>query len=356
MNGKKWIKIFSLLVLSTITSVYLINYIVDNYSIFKEDYSKLYREPNQNYIKMNFLLNDKHDFDSFIFGSSRVGKINPKNITNGKYYNMSYSEGLPLEHLENIKLLINSGIKIKNILIGFDDFSYEVDPSKHLTQPMRLPHYNTKINNMDVIQFYNYYLAKKPSVSDILKTIKQIVSKDYSKTSNFDIYNTGVPIVPQEIEDYIENNRDKHINDVKFLKPTYYRGNRIIKTLLEIEEIITLLKTHNIEYVLFINPIHKTTYLDTNFDNLQTFKYELSKLTEFYDFSGLNSITTNNYYFYETSHYRTIIGDLIPYRLFNTSNKVPEDFGVLVTPDNIDEHLKNLKNEIENYDLKKTFK
>ncbi|QNM90927.1 hypothetical protein HOO34_04235 [Aliarcobacter cryaerophilus] len=33
--------------------------------------------------------------------------------------------------------------------------------------------------------------------------------------------------------------------------------------------------------------------------------------------------------------------------------EVPEDFGVLVTKDNIDEHLENLRKQIEEYDLNK---
>ena len=51
-------------------------------------------------------MNNKKKYDSFIFGSSRVGKINPLKIENGKYYNMTYSEGLPREHYQNIKFLI----------------------------------------------------------------------------------------------------------------------------------------------------------------------------------------------------------------------------------------------------------
>ena len=38
----------------------------------------------------------------------------------------------------------------------------------------------------------------------------------------------------------------------------------------------------------------------------------------------------------------------------NVENKnIPEDFGVLLTKDNIDEHLENLRNQIEEYDLNK---
>ena len=41
-------------------------------------------------------------------------------------------------------------------------------------------------------------------------------------------------------------------------------------------------------------------------------------------------------------------------KIFNDKSvEVPEDFGVLVTKDNINEHLENLRKQIEEYDLNK---
>ena len=148
----------------------------------------------------------------------------------------------------------------------------------------------------------------------------------------------------------IENNIKQHINDKKFMEPTRYVGDRIKETIKSIEEIVNLSKKYDFNLLIFINPIHKTTYLDTNFNNFQIFKNELVQLTDYYDFSGLNRITTNNYYYYETSHYRDIAGELIKQRLFKSENN---NFGIYVSKNNIDEHLENLKEQIKNYDLEK---
>ena len=347
MHSKKWIYIFFVLACFILVGTILINYKIDSYRIFHNNYSNLYREPNQNYIKMNFLLQHKDRFHSFIFGSSRVGKLNPKHITNDTYYNMTYSEGLPLEHLANIKLLLKSGVKIQNLLIGLDDFSYKIDPHTHLIQPMRLPHYKTKINDMSAFQFYMYYLLRKPSSRDIAK----YSSHSHKKTYDFDIYHTGVPIVPKAVDEAIESDVEKYIHDEKFLIPRHYVGDRMVQTLKEIKEIIDISHKYNIKCIFFINPIHKTSYLDMNLENFQNFKYQLSKLTNFYDFSGLNSITTNNYYFYETSHYRTLVGDMILDRIFHTPAKLPDNFGIFVTEDSIKTHLDNLKFKAKMYKL-----
>ena len=350
MNSKKWILKYIAISFIFCISIISFNYYEDIYSIFKNDYSEVAHEPNQNFVKMDFLIKKQHSFDSFIFGSSRVGHINPLGIENGNYYNMTYSEGLPYEHLSNIKLLIEKKIKIKNILIGLDDFSYEVNPLSHKQQPMRQPHYLTDINSMSELSFYMYYLFKRPSVSDTIKVVKQIVLDTTYPTFNYDIYKTGLPLVPLEKVNSIENNIKQHINDKKFMEPTRYVGDRIKETIKSIEEIVNLSKKYDFNLLIFINPIHKTTYLDTNFNNFQIFKNELVQLTDYYDFSGLNRITTNNYYYYETSHYRDIAGELIKQRLFKSENN---NFGIYVSKNNIDEHLENLKEQIKNYDLEK---
>ena len=82
---------------------------------------------------------------------------------------------------------------------------------------------------------------------------------------------------------------------------------------------------------------------------------EISNITDFYDFSGYNTITLNNCNYYEESHYRPLVGEIIASRIFNDKTvKVPKDFGILVTKENINQHLIDLKKQIINYDLDKT--
>ena len=86
MVAKKWLLQYIILSISFYSMIISFNYYADSYSIFRKDYSKLVREPNQNFVKMNFLIKGEHNFNSFIFGSSRVGHINPTDIINGNYF------------------------------------------------------------------------------------------------------------------------------------------------------------------------------------------------------------------------------------------------------------------------------
>ena len=348
MNARRWIKFYILIFALSTLSAFFINYKIDDFAVFRSDYHHLHQEPNQNFIKMKFLLTKKHHYDSFIFGSSRVGKIMPYNIPNGHYYNMTYSEGLPLEHLSNIKLLIQKGIPIKNVMIGLDDFSYEVDPAKHLQQLLRKPHYETDLGKETPLEFYFDYLLIRPSFSDLSRVVNEKFFHKKYAGYDYDIFGSGVPVIPTEVEERIEKNPLKHMHDSKFLKPDSYRGNRIEETIETLKAIVQLSKTYHFNLIIFINPIHKTTYLDTDFENFQTFKKRLAGITDYYDFSGLNSVTENNYFYFETSHYRPIVGEFIKSRIFGDANcTCPDDFGVLVTHENIDRHLEDLEKQLK---------
>ncbi|MDH4101470.1 MAG: hypothetical protein OEV28_12955, partial [Nitrospirota bacterium] len=162
-----------ILFLISIIPVAFYNYTFDPYGIFTDTslglgYEPGY-EPNQHYAKMRHLINDDHSWDSYLFGSSRVGKIDPSLISGGKYYNMNYSEGVPGEHLEDIKMLLEKGFTLKNVMIGLDNSSYSISPEEHVDQIMRHGYERTFIKRLP---FQIKYLCSAPRFS-IMKYIQQ---------------------------------------------------------------------------------------------------------------------------------------------------------------------------------------
>lgn len=327
---KKILLMISLIILGY-TPVVIYNLAIDPYSIFRDDYSEQFIEPNQRFVKMKLLLNDEIDKKSFVFGSSRVGYILPhSNNLIDEYYNMSYSEGLPKEHLEDITLLLENDIKIKNIIIGLDNISYLVDPSYHENQAPRLsydPDFPFKY-----IKYFKY-LALTPSLRIYLQTRK-------GNAVNYDLANSGSTQL-YEYDNWIEENESIHIKKHIFSIPTYenYYSQRISSTIEEIEQIVSICKENNILLKIFINPMHQTTYKRLNHDDFFSFLQQLALITDFYNFSGINEITTNNYNYYETSHYRPNIGNYIVDELFNRNSKS------IVTKNNVDFVISQLKNE-----------
>ena len=58
-------------------------------------------EPNKNFVKTKYIIENPQKFNAFIFGSSRVGRLPPDLLpkdldgTPLRWYNMTYSEGIP---------------------------------------------------------------------------------------------------------------------------------------------------------------------------------------------------------------------------------------------------------------------
>jgi DNA-binding transcriptional MerR regulator len=307
-----------------------LNYFVDPYGYFRTDFRKQKTEPNQQLVKMKYIIENPTKYDCFIFGSSRCGNMDPKKIPDRKAYNMTYSEGLPAEWLANIKTMLEHGVTVKTIIICLDDFSFRLNPADHVNQWMRLAYRE----NMQPIYWRYVLRIPQPEV------IKPYFDKEPSQVF-FDIYDSGRPLHPQ-VDEAIEKDPEKHITDSKFWVPMKHEEERIAPTIEEIKQIKTLTDQNKIELIMVMNPIHITTYMGNNREELYRFQQELVKITPFYDFSPPSRVTTNNYYFYETSHYRTLVGDWMIARIYGLDNKdLFGDFGTYVTVDNISIQIKH---------------
>ncbi|HWR73343.1 MAG TPA: hypothetical protein VN604_09240 [Nitrospirota bacterium] len=345
---RKWSLGVLLVIMSVVVPVALINCIVDSYGILRSDFTKQFQEPNNNFIKIKFLLKNKDRYDSFLFGSSRVNGIDVEKIRSQRFYNMQYSEGVPKEHLDNIRFLLRSGVEMRTVLIGLDDFSYRVDPRNHLSDLMRQPH--PDVSGKSWITFYGEYFLKIKRIAPSVKAYVLLnfmgVRDEFGKIIVHDILDSG-RILCGNCDDEVERDPEKHRQDPKFTFPFHYDGDNIAGTLDSIRELVRLSREYAFRLVFFINPIHQTTYRDTDMELMLRFKKELAQITEFYDFSGLNTITTDNYYYHETSHYREKVGDMMLSRMFGQPDvDTPADFGILVSRKNIERHLAMMRRQL----------
>lgn len=122
-------------------------------------------------------------------------------------------------------------------------------------------------------------------------------------------------------------------------------------------KIVEISQEKNIELKVFISPPHATQIeairVAGAWSEFEDWKREIVAITPVWDFSGYNSITTEHISdemknYWDSSHYRKEVGDLILDRLFEREESViPDDFGTLVTTDNMESHLKEIRTERE---------
>jgi len=318
------------------------NVFIDPYKVLLSLYPKTIYTHNLQFAKINFLRKNKTRFDSFIFGSSRVGLIDPQNISGAKYYNMTYTSGTPAQHFRNIKYLLQQGVQIKNLLIGIDYLSFLInsDYSEDLLT------YDYPVSFPEKLKFYKSYILLRPNWDFAKYAFKK------SSIDNAELYKSGIITAFRDIESQIDNMEETYVNDKKFSTPAtqYFKTNPLDQCIIQIDSIVRFSKRNNINLRIFINPTHYITYLNLNHQQYFKALRKLSKITDFYDFSGLNSVTLNNCYYYETSHFRLNVGDMMISRIFNQPNpKTPDDFGQLVTMDNVESQIHKHEIQLDEY-------
>lgn len=294
-------------------------------------------EPNKNYIKMTYVLNNPDKFDTFVFGSSRVGNIHTNNIWEAKAYNMTYSEGLPIETLNNVKTLIKNNIIPKTIYLGVDNLSYTIDPNTH-NSASNAP-YELYANNP--IKFYSYYLDPAMSIKSYF-TIIYKHQYDDSYATRFYEYGWN--------SDYGSTNTSYDFSHATASTGTSYR---LEKTLDEIRQLKQLCDDNNIKLVIFTNPLYYVTYDAALEQNYLTFLKELANITEYCNFSGYNSITTDSSNWIDNSHYSAEVSDMVlECMCFHAyyEGLYEEGFGYWVNKNNVDEFIDMLENNKANYD------
>ena len=261
-------------------------YMLDPYNVFH--YKNIRDngvEPNKNYIKMRYLLDNPHKFDSYLFGSSRVGRINVGALSEARWYNMTYSEGIPKEHFENLEVLVEKKIIPDTVLIGVDDLASSVNPQSHHHQLLRMPYPKEAVHNQFAYgRFLINYL--NPIVLDsipIIASHRRDNDKQSAQRTNWETL-TG------------------------WASPFDYGIANAIK---DIQSIIDLCNKNNIKLILFTSPLHKLTYQKAVSFGYIDFLVRLSDITDYYNFSGINDVTANNANYLEPSHYKSSVGDLI---------------------------------------------
>lgn len=302
------------------------NYVHDTLGVLNPDFLSRRLTVAQQFVKMRYIVGNPEKYNSFIFGSSRVAAIDPTHISgDGKWYNMTYQEALPMENLRNLRQMINAGVKIKELWIGLDDASFREDDKDHKEKlGDKYPYRPYDVN------FYLELLLRKPEPLQSPEFI-------YEKGLLFDIYHTGMTPTPWT-DQKIDANPDAHRNDPRFMISYARHGNRMKDTLEEIKEIKELAEENDICITFFINPIYVGSYLDNDLEEFDEFKRQLAKITPYYDFSGITPYATDTIYFYEGLHYRPILGDKM-IEVMTHKEAFPFEFGRYVTENNIAEHI-----------------
>lgn len=354
MKSTKWMLINVIFIILFLSIIIALNFYIDTYGIrlsvfgIKKEIGQIksMESINQHMFKPEYIFRDPHRFDSFIFGSSLTGLIDPNKINSGKFYNMSYSLGLPSQHLAIIKAFLQKGVKIKTVIIGLDDISFNLSPQEHEKQLERIMH--PSITGRRLSNIFSTYYFRVPKIFELANGIKLLFKGE--EGGKIILNKKGLHLLWVKKEKQIElTGKPLFTMDTIQFPPKVFDKKLEDEAFAQIQELILLAEKNNFRLIFFFNPFSFNLYM-SHASSLFPVKQKLALLTDYYDFSGVNSITLNNYNYYEGVHYRYLVGNMIIKRIFDDGNIIiPVDFGVLVTKKNIHEHIQKQKRELQKY-------
>ena len=319
MKNKNFFLITIITIIFLLLSSIFINYILNPYGVFfKYKNYEISTTINERYLKIAYILDNPKKYDSFIFGSSRVGTLEGEKI--GKFYNMTFSGALLSEILENLKIFIENNIEIRNIILGIDDFDFYENPESSEEILYKISYKKLQENKFN---FFKYYLIKNPfnKVNYNYLFKKEKVYRDILETGKWKREYADIKI-ESDINEHKYILLNKNINKIE--------TNRIQKTIKEINEFIIICQKNNIKLTIIYLPLYKGHYI-INKDLIDISRKELQKITSYWDMVEIKGYTDNEYYWYEESHYRPILGKIILKKIFKENYKeeieIPKNFG-----------------------------
>lgn len=297
------------------------NFYLDSYGVLGKRLEYQTLEPNQNYMKTKYILENPKKFNGFIFGSSRVGNIPTEDIANYEFYNMTCSEGLPQEWEENLKVFIKNKVFPKIIILGIDDFSFKIDSQIHEKELLR--------KSFSKVNIFKDYILVNPFTKYNFIKLKNIIYSKKNKEFNQDFREHGRLFKKLRVlkEKEIENNSLAHLeksifkekNGYSYLKNT--QKNKVVESL---NNIVRICEINNIKLIFLFNPIHPNSYIDNKArEEYRKIRSEIKnnfKTIKIYDFAE-DEITEENLQWFETSHFNTNVGRMILKRMEELSLK-----------------------------------
>ena len=297
-------------------------------------------EPNKNYIKTYYILQNPNRFDSFMFGASNVGNIHTDKMP-GNCYNMTYSAGYPDEYLATLRTFIENGVIPKKIYVGLGSLAYSGMGKYHLDDPLRSPYWYSKT---EPFKFWKLYLSPSTVGNAVLEVMAEHNYESKSIEVFYD-YGWNYDYGYETTCDFGDDTPDQMM--AKLYGTVDEESERLPFELMldKVEDIISLCESNGIEVEFFTVPFYYGEQLTQTY--IECFK-ALAKITPFWNFSGYNDLVFDSANYVDTAHYNAEVGDMIINCMCygeKYEGLYEQGFGVYVTENNADEVIDRIKGE-----------
>lgn len=343
MRLKKWLGYFLLGLVVCGGMLAGFNVLVDAFGVFGDvvlDWWSYDMTQNPRVAKVEWLDDHYEEYDSYIIGCSKTSSYSVERLNEyygANFYNM-FMYGEDLYDVEKTVEYILNNYGAENIVIntGLQDitvFDIESDNMKG--------NLNAKVDDSNILAFYSKYLFANPEyAADKLFAYwgdSYLVNENkvfYPATGAYDKSSRDVERI-SALDEYLEAHPD--FQEDRGRVETLDAMDACLES---VGRIKSMCEEVGATFTYIISPVYKTELDKYANNDLMEYYSRLIKITDFWDFSGYHSVAAEPRYFYDYAHFRNSVGAMaLAYMFDDDSVYVPEDFGVHVTADNVQEHI-----------------
>ncbi|MFZ3591745.1 hypothetical protein ACOI1C_21640 [Bacillus sp. DJP31] len=357
---KKWYLYLIICSLISIICIIIFCFMIDPYKIYNTPTIKHYNlkkiESKEYLMKARQVATNKPEV--IFLGSSRTRLgLDPDyyyQATGEIAYNIGLSGANIYEQMRYFDYALKSNPNLKRVIIGLDYEGFNTYRNNTIAfVDSRLDtHLLIKEDLLST-------LLSEQSLKDSIKVFIDNIKDEQKYTRSVFLpngsHNESEIVIRNEV--LLKNGRNpfyehlnEHLNNEEILK-NYKLSDQKLQNFIRL---VNLCEVNNIKLDVFLPPVHAIQLEGIRkaglWNDFERWKKEIVAITPVWDFFGYNSITTKppiNFEFYtDQSHYRKNVGNLIFNSILDIHlDAVPGDFGIILTKENIDLHLKAIRED-----------
>lgn len=288
--------------------------------------------------KTNRVIFGNFPYDALLLGSSRTTFIDQNDFPGLRVFNYAVSGMRPSEYAGYIRhARQRRGSAFDTIFIGIDFFATNRNYGGQALPP---EHYIAMTEK-------SLYRLESLISLDTMKRSRNNLKARHEECDCYNRNNVKTMVRNQTARMPEIMSKDLAVFRHKIYGPDYTYDGTLPETWRHL-----LQENSGSRFVIFTTPISAplfATLVETgHFPDLERWLREVvGAFGEVHDFMGVNSITTDLANYQDGGHFYPPVGQLIALRLTGGTDRVPTDFGVRVTPTNLEQHLFNLRRQAE---------
>ena len=346
MSSKKWVLVFLVTVLVLAALLAGLNLAVDPFGAFGDRLLSWfsYDETNNPRVAKFSYLEQHHDeYDSYILGCSSTSSF-PVDAFNEAYGASFYNlimYGADMRDCEKIARYLIEHYEVKNLILNvyLDNGLTCDEESDRLTKNL---HYKEDPDT-SALSYYTRYLFADPRYA--LAKLNALRT-DTILPQTFDVFDERTGCYDKRVRDAEPiGSEERYLESYPVFADYPHQTLSLPYTeqcMQSVAAIKTLCEEAGVNLTVAAGPVYAEYLKNYEPETVAQFYRSLAQVTPFWDFSS-SSVSCEMRYFYDGTHFRNNIGEMICARMTGRSDLwIPDDFGTYVTADTPEDYFLNV--------------